>query len=265
MSETTRTLANPFYAAVGAGDLAVAQFNDIVAQLRERTGSVSETAQSRLTETRSAAETRFEKAVEDAKAGFEEAKTRINSLPEELPGEIEELRTKFTPDELRKIAEGYLEAATEFYNSLAERGEEAVDRLRQQPVVQENLDRAEKVYNDAVDLTEDALGVVSTQTRTVGERAAKFAGLVSDKVEDVAADAVEAIEDAAENSAAAIEDAGVTVKEQAAEAAQQIDGAAGTVEAKGRTANASPAKKIAAAKKAPAKKAPAKKAPTTEA
>ncbi|GAB88948.1 hypothetical protein [Gordonia rhizosphera] len=261
MSETTRTLANPVYAAVGAGDYVVAQFNDIVAQLRERTEAAGETAQTRfeetrsaaqtrleetrtaaqtrLEETRSAAEARFEKAVEDAKAGFGETKTRVTALPEDVPATIEELRGKFSPEELRKIYEGYLEAATEFYNSLAERGEGAVERLRQQPLVQENIDRAGKVYNDAVDMTEDALGVVSSQTRLVGERAAKLTGRVSSKVEDLAAD---------------IEEAGETIKAEAAEAAEEIDGAAGTVEAKARTAKASPAKK------APAKKAPAKKA-----
>ncbi|NED59663.1 heparin-binding hemagglutinin, partial [Streptomyces sp. SID10244] len=84
-----------------------------------------------------------------AAARFEETKTRIGSLPEDVPAGFEELRGKISSDELRKAAEGYLESATEFYNSLAERGEETVERLRQQPVVQENLDRAGKVYSDA--------------------------------------------------------------------------------------------------------------------
>ncbi|MFW0783248.1 heparin-binding hemagglutinin [Gordonia sp. CPCC 206044] len=228
MSDTTRTLANPIYAAVGAGDYVVAQFNDIIAQLRDRTESVSENAQTRIEETR----------------------TRFSSLPEDVPASIEELRTKFSGDELRKVYEEYLGTATEFYNSLATRGEETVERLRAQPLVQENLDRAGKVYSDAVDLTEDTLGVVSSQTRLVGERAAKLTGLVSGKVEDLAVD---------------IEEAGATIKSETAEAADEIDGAAGTVEAKGRTANNSPAKRVAAAKKAPAKKAPAKKAPAKKA
>ncbi|MYR07036.1 heparin-binding hemagglutinin [Gordonia sp. SID5947] len=239
MSESTRTLANPIYAAVGAGDYVVTQFNGIISQLRERTESASESAQARFEETRGTAQARFE-----------ETKNRINALPEDVPAGIEELRGKISSEELRKTAEGYLESATDFYNSLAERGEETVERLRQQPVVQENLDRAGKVYSDAVDLTEDTLGVVSSQTRVVGERAAKLAGRVSNRVEDVAAD---------------IEGAGQAIKSGTADAADEIGGAAGTVEAKGRTANASPAKKVAAAKKAPAKKAPAKKAPAKKA
>ncbi len=234
MTTAERTLANPLYAVVGVGDLAFKQITETIDSLRERTEEASDTVQTRLTETR----------------------TRLTALPDEVPSTIEELRTKYTPEELRKIAEGYLDLATDWYNNLAERGEETVERLRQQPAVQENLTRVEKAYNDAVDLTEDTLGVVSSQTRAVGERAAKLATLVGGKVEEAGSKVGEAVEDAG----AAIELAGEAIKEEAADAAQEIDGAAGTVEGKARTANSSPAKKIAAAKKAPAKKAPAKKA-----
>lgn len=236
---TERTLANPFYAAVGAGDYALGQVAEAVTTLREKTEAATE-----------AAAARYEESKSTATARYEETKTRLSALPEEVPGNIEELRGKLTADELRKIAEGYLDTATNFYNALAERGEEAVAKLRSQPLVQENLDRAEKAYNEAVDLTEDALGAVSTQTRAVGERAAKIATLTSSKIDEVGD---------------AVEEAGVKFKEQAADAALEIDGAAGTVEGKARTANSSPAKKIAAAKKAPAKKAPAKKAPAKKA
>ena len=58
----------------------------------------------------------------------------------------------------------------------------AVERLRQQPEFQENVSKAEKAYNDAIDLTEDALGTISSQTKAVGERAAKLANLASGKV-----------------------------------------------------------------------------------
>ena len=109
----------------------------------------------------------------------------------------------------------------------------------------ENLTRAEKAYNDAVDLTEDALGVVSTQTRAVGERAAKLAGTVSGKTVDAAVAVEEAAEDVAERleeAAVAIEDAGAKVKADADEVADEV-----------------------AAAKTPAKKAPAKKAPVKKA
>ncbi|MCH5643998.1 heparin-binding hemagglutinin [Gordonia sp. ABSL49_1] len=250
MTTAERTYANPLYAAVGAGDYAYQQVTEALTDLRERTESAAETAQARLEARYEEAKTRFTALPETAQARFEETKTRVEGLPEEVPATVEDLRAKLTVDELRKYADPYVDKATEFYNSLAERGEAAVEKLRTRPVVQENLTRAEKAYNDAVDLTEDALGVVSSQTRLVGDRAAKIAGRVSGKVED---------------AAVAIEEAGATLKSEADDVAEEISGAAGTVEAKGRTANASPAKKIAAAKKAPAKKAPAKKAPAKKA
>ncbi|GAA3969985.1 heparin-binding hemagglutinin [Gordonia caeni] len=231
MSTAERTLPTPVYAVVGAGDVVVQEAKDVLDRLRDR----AENAQTRLAETR----------------------TRLADLPSEVDVDelkakltVDEIKTKLNKDELRKVTKPYVETATDFYNDLAERGQGAVERLRTQPVVQENLDRVGKVYNDAVDLTEEALGAVSHQTRTVGERAASLAGIAADRVEDAAVD---------------LEEAGNKVKADAKTAAQKIDGAAGTVEAKARTAKSSPAKRIAAAeapakaKKAPARKAPARK------
>ncbi|MEO9326602.1 heparin-binding hemagglutinin [Gordonia aurantiaca] len=254
---TTRNYA-PLYAAVGAGDFAITQVTEKITELRERTEAAAETAQARLEARYTETKSLVTELPETAQSRFDEIKTKLTSLQEEVPAEIEEIRGKLTAEELKKLADPYVEKATEFYNSLAERGEATLERLRTKPVVQENLSRVEKVYNEAVDLTEDALGVVSSQTRLVGERAAKLAGRVSEEVED---------------AAIAIEEAGSDIKEQAEEFATEIDGAAGTVEAKGRTAKESPAKKVAAAKeesvpsvkKAPAKKTAAKKAPAKKA
>lgn len=216
------TLANPLYAVVGAGDLALAQFNEAVASLRERT----------------------EAATEDAQARFEKAKVRFNELPDEVPAGFEEFKNKFTADEVKEQVDAYVALATSFYNGLAERGETALERLRTQPLVAENIERAEKAYNDAVELTEDALGVVSAQTRAVGERAAKLAGTVSGKTVDAAV----AVEEAAEGVAEKLEEAAVAVEDAGAKVKADADEAAAEVAAK------------APAKKAPAKKAPAKKA-----
>ncbi len=220
------TLATPLYAVVGAGDLALTQLNEAVASLRERT----------------------EAATEDAQARFEKAKVRFNELPEEVPASLEELKGKFTADEVKEQVDAYVALATTFYNGLAERGEEALDRLRTQPLVAENIERAEKVYNDAVELTEDALGVVSTQTRAVGERAAKLAGTVSGKTVDAAA----AVEEAAEGVAEKLEEAAVAIEDAGANGKADAEEAAADVATK------------APARKAPAKKAPAKRAPAAK-
>ena len=207
MSTVERTLPTPLFAVVGAGDAAVQEVKDAVAELR----------------------------------------TRISGLPEDVPT-LEELRGKLTAEELRKLADPYIETATGLYNSFAERGETTVARLRENTAVAENLTRVEKAYNDAVDLTEDALGAVSSQTRAVGERAAGLVGRAADQVEDAAIDLADA-SDKAEAVAERVEKASTKVKTDSVTAAQKVAGAAGTVEAKARPA----------AKKAPARKPAAKK------
>lgn len=206
MSTAERTLPTPVFAAVGAGDAAVQEVKDAIADLR----------------------------------------TRISGLPDEVPS-IDDLRGKLTADEFRKVVDPYIESATGFYKSFAERGETTVARLRENTVVAENIDRVEKAYNDAVDLTEDALGVVSSQTRAVGERAAGLVGRAADQVEDAAVELSEA-SDKAQDVAAKVEKTGAKVKADSATAAQKVAGAAGTVEAKARTPKKAPARKPAAKK-----------------
>jgi len=192
-------LRAPLLAALGAADLALATVNDLIASLRER-----------------AEETRVE-----TRTRVEERRARLTKLQEDLPEQFTELRDRFTADELRKAAEGYLEAATSRYNELVERGEAALQRLRSQTAFEDASARAEGYVDQAVELTQEALGTVASQTRAVGERAAKLVG---------------------------IELPGKT--EATAKKAQKAVGKA--------PAKKAPAKK-APAKKAPAKKAAAKK------
>ena len=103
-------LRAPLLAALGAADLALATVNDLIADLRER-----------------AEETRT-----DTRSRVEESRARLTKLQENLPEQLRELRERFTSEELRKAAEGYLEAATNRYNDLVERGEAALERLRSQ-------------------------------------------------------------------------------------------------------------------------------------
>src|SRR6201981_4242736 len=103
-------LRAPLLAALGAADLALATVNDLIVNLRER-------AEETRTETRSR---------------VEERRARLSKLQEDLPEQLTELRERFTAEELRKAAEGYVEAATSRYNELVERGEAALERLRSQ-------------------------------------------------------------------------------------------------------------------------------------
>ena len=144
-------LKTPLLAAVGAADLALATVNELVATLREQAGEARTTATSRVDETRG----------------------RLTKLQEGLPRRTEELRERLSTDELRKAAEGYLESAQTTYQNLVERGEAALERLRTQPAFEQGRERVGS-YRE---LTEEALGNVATQTRAVGERAAKLVGV----------------------------------------------------------------------------------------
>ncbi|MGB2950608.1 MAG: heparin-binding hemagglutinin [Rhodococcus sp. (in: high G+C Gram-positive bacteria)] len=245
----------PIYAAVGAGDAVVQAVADVVAQVRSR----AETRGGEVTERVDTARARIADLSEDVTEGVESLRERLTALPAELPDEIADLRERFTPEELRKVAEAYLKVASDLYTSLAERGEETVERIRRTPAIEEGLERANAAANDVVDLTEQALGTVASQTRAVGERAAALAGVASDKVRE-----------SAEEVADEIDEAGEDAKEAAASASDKVSGQAGKVESKTRGTDSSPIKKAAPAKKAtpapaakktaaPAKKAPAKK------
>ncbi|OJZ73978.1 heparin-binding hemagglutinin [Mycobacterium paraffinicum] len=155
-------LRAPLLAALGAADLALATVNELIANLRDRAG-----------ETRA-----------DTRTRVEESRARLTKLQEDLPEQLGELRERFTSEELRKAAEGYLDAATNRYNELVERGEAALQRLRSQTGLDDASARAEGYVDQAVELTQEALGTVASQTRAVGERAAKLVGIELPKKSD---------------------------------------------------------------------------------
>ena len=216
---TVEDLKAPLLAAVGAADLALATVNEIVVTLRER-----------AEEARTDASERAEESRAKLTARVDDARDRLTKLQSGLPKELGELRERLSADELRKVAEEYSEAANSTYNKLVERGEAALERLRNQPALEEAADRVEEYVDQAVELTQDALGTVASQTRAVGERAAKLVGVeLPGRVEDAADEVTSAIKKA-------------------------------TAPAKKAPAKKAPVKTAAPAKKAPvAKKAPAKK------
>jgi heparin binding hemagglutinin HbhA len=167
MAENTNIeeLKAPLLAALGAADLALATVNELITNLRDR-----------------AEETRT-----DTRSRVEERRARLTKLQDELPEQFTDLRERFTSDELRKAAEGYLDAATNRYNDLVERGEAALTRLRNQSGFDDASARAEGYVDQAVELTQEALGTVASQTRAVGERAAKLVGIELPKKTDAAA------------------------------------------------------------------------------
>jgi heparin binding hemagglutinin HbhA len=207
---TIEDLKTPLLAAVGAADLALATVNEIVLTLRER----AEVAGDRMDDRRAA----------------------LTRLQEELPKRTGELRGRLSTEELRKAADDFLVDATETYNNLVARGEAALERLKGQSEFKDAADLVEGYVDQAVELTQEALGNVSAQTRAVGERAAKLVG----------------VELPAKVTPAKVTPAKVTPAKAPAKKATP----ARTVAKKVAPAKAAVKKVV---KKAPAKKAPAKK------
>jgi heparin binding hemagglutinin HbhA len=167
---TADDLKAPLLAAVGAADLALERVNEIVATLRERAGE----------------------ARTDTQARVDESRARITKLQEDLPTQFGELRERLSSEELRKFAETYADAAQTTYNKLVERGEAALERIRNTPALEEGRERVERYSDQAVELTQEALGNVASQTRAVGERAAKLVGVELPKKAQKAAPAKKA-------------------------------------------------------------------------
>ncbi|WP_280233704.1 heparin-binding hemagglutinin [Nocardia cyriacigeorgica] len=225
---TDNATTKPLYATVGAGDAVYTAVLDAVTQVRERAQSADVTG--RVDEARE----RIANLPADVQGQFDSLRDRLSGLPSELPEDLAELREKFTPEELRKLAEQYYRQVVDLYADLAVRGEETVERLRANHLVEEQVGKVESLYKDATERAEDVLG----------------------RVNDLIGRSAKAVEDEADAAAEAVVDAEVvevTTESAPAPAAKKAP-------AKKAPAKAAPAKAAAPAKKAPARKTPAKKA-----
>ncbi|HET6289837.1 MAG TPA: hypothetical protein VFG15_24220 [Amycolatopsis sp.] len=168
----------PLLAALGAGNLAGQAVVGAVSKAKERVFEGSETARKNI---------------------------------EELPHDVEGLREKLDPAELRKVIDEYTEAALKLYGKLAESGEQAWDKIATQPQVKKAIEQLEEALSTAQDRVEDAtseareridtvLGKVTKGTRSVGEKAARK---VSDAAIDIAGEAEEISDDLAHETRSA--------------------------------------------------------------
>jgi heparin binding hemagglutinin HbhA len=156
----------PLLAALGAGNLAGHAVGDAVAKARVNVTKSGEAARKNL---------------------------------QELPTDVESLRGKLDPAELRKVIDEYTEAALKLYNKLADSGEQAWDKFATQPQVKRAIEQLEEAVSTAqgqvegvtTEVRERVDGVLATftkRTRSVGEKTAR-------KVSEVADDAAEAVEE----------------------------------------------------------------------
>ncbi|HEY2204715.1 MAG TPA: hypothetical protein VGH99_09605 [Pseudonocardia sp.] len=125
---------------------------------------------------------------------------------------LSELPDQLSADEIRKRVDDVRGRTRRFYSELADRGEDTVERIREQPNVARALrnvedatDRferqVERTVDGAHDRGEEILGRVTRETRSAGERAARGAQRTATKAAD-------ATGEASEELAGTIEDAG---------------------------------------------------------
>jgi heparin binding hemagglutinin HbhA len=149
-------------AALGAGNLAGKAVVDAVAKAKERVTEGSETARKNI---------------------------------EELPSDVESLREKLDPAELRKVIDEYTDAALKLYNKLAETGEETWDKIISQPQVKKAIEqledalqqaqgRVEEVATETRGRVDEVLAKVTKKTRSTGEKAARKVESVADETAD---------------------------------------------------------------------------------
>lgn len=228
LGQALGVVRTPVYAYIGANDLAIEAATGIVSDLRRRA-------------TETAAE------LQEKASNLQGRAAEVPERVQAVPADVQALLDKYNPEELRKVAEAYVQVAAGIYSGLATRGEDVVTRLRKEnPQLDAGLNRAGEAVTSAderiaegIEAGEETLGTVSRQTRSLGVRGAN-------KVSKAAHEAADEVSDAA------------------FEASDNVQSAAAKVEAKTSTiAKKAPAKK-APAKKAPAKKAPAKKATATK-
>lgn len=177
MTKTTETTAKkittatkkPLYATVGAGEALYSVVTDAVDRVREvATADVA----GRVEDARE----RLSKGLESAvPTSLDSLRQRLSGLPSELPDELAQLRDKLTTQHVQDRVDQYGHQLHDLYSGLAERGEEAVERLRATPRFEHRIEQVEDVYSEVVGRAEDVYSEV------VG-RAEEVIGLVSDQV-----------------------------------------------------------------------------------
>jgi heparin binding hemagglutinin HbhA len=274
-------IKTPFYAAVGAGEAVLDAASSAFGRLRQRASQAQSGAQERLEGARfringlpGELSEQLEislKQLQDAVEGLQgdlrqnaqavvgelgdtldKLRARLPEPPEELRDitsarNINELRDSLSPEQLRKIADGYISAASDIYFSLADRGEAAAERIRTSPTVVDGRGKAESVLGDAAHATGDALETLAAQTRSVGEKALRLAGKASQRLESGADGLAGDVAEGGSGAAADVVTAAEKVSKVAAAAADALTDAGAKL-----------------AEKAPAKRARPKKSPAAK-
>lgn len=198
-------------------------------------------------------------ALSAVRGALARARLRAKAVQGQLPRDLDDLRGRLSGEELRKVAEAYGNAARGTYQTLVQRGEVALDKIKAQPRVKRAMDTLDTAAGQAEERVEGAvedfrergngvLARVTRASRSVGERVARtgqqrateaavtlsdasdaVAGVVSDTGDELA----ESVSDAGDQAADAARTAGRRVADRTAPATPVPDKAPGTDKAPG--------------------------------
>jgi heparin binding hemagglutinin HbhA len=124
-------------------------------------------------------------SAQEAVARVQAGATEVQARVEDLPSELQELRSKLTTEDFRRLADAYLAAVRGVYEDLVKRGTGAYSKIKAQPQVKQALSTVDSVSTELESRLEDTveefrvrgenvLAGVTKQTRSVGERAARY-------------------------------------------------------------------------------------------
>jgi heparin binding hemagglutinin HbhA len=181
----------PFYAMVGAGDMASEAIREYLTRPRTHAGDEADAAGTSRSEVQQRLNELQERLVEIRSQFF----AKVGQLPTDMAG----WRAKLDPSDLRQAMENYAKTLQDLYTSLAARGEQAIVKYRQQAKDQMGAatgsaeERVNKLVADARELTDEMLGRMSRRTRAAGETTASVVENVSAEVADDVRDAGDAV------------------------------------------------------------------------
>src|SRR4051812_33878854 len=87
-------------------------------------------------------------AAREAAARVQVGATEVQARVEDLPAELQELRTKLTAEDFRRLVDSYVTAVRSVYADLNRRGDPAYRELKAQPQVKEALDTLARVRSE---------------------------------------------------------------------------------------------------------------------
>lgn len=109
--------------SAGIADGVAGRVRDARQKVRDLGDNAGEQSRDAFLKALDAAQLAFNDALTKAQAGGDRAFASAHTLPEDVAARAEQLK----PEQLRVVADGYLEAASKIYRELAARGEQAVD------------------------------------------------------------------------------------------------------------------------------------------